>query len=145
MVDTLKIEGPVILDSSAVIAWLGGEDGCEVVRQVLRDHPDRLHMHAANVCEVLYHVRRNWKGRKDDAIPDTRETLTAVGILEHAETDSALVDAAATLKANIRKVSLADCLLLALAQRLAGTVVTSDKGEMDKPGPLAVCPIRFIR
>lgn len=145
MANPLTIEGPVILDSSAVIAWLDGEDGCDVVRQVLRDHPGRLHMHGANVCEVLYHARRNWKGGREDAIPDTRGKLAAVGIVEHSETDPALVDAAAVLKADIRKVSIADCLLLALAQRLGGTVVTSDKGELDKSGPLAVCPIRFIR
>lgn len=145
MADPITIEGPVILDSSAVIALLDREAGWEVTRQILRDHPGRLHMHSLNVCEVLYHARRKRKDNPEAGIADTRALLAAMGIAEHADMDAALVDTAARLKADIAKVSLADCLLLALAQRLGGTAVTADRGELDKPEPLAMCPIRFIR
>lgn len=145
MAEPITVGGPVVLDSSAVIAWMENEPGGEVTRQLLRDHPGRLHMHAVNACEVLYHARRKRANDPDAAIADTRALLAAVGITEHADMDAALVDAAARLKADIARVSLADCFLLALAARLGGTVVTSDRGELDQPAPQAVCPIHFIR
>jgi PIN domain nuclease of toxin-antitoxin system len=145
MAKPLATEGPVILDSSAIIALLDKEAGWEAARQVLRDHPGRLHMHSLNVCEVLYHARRKRPDDPEAGIADTRALLAAVGIVEHADMDAALVDAAARLKADIARVSLADCFLLALAARLGGTAVTADRGELDKPEPLAVCPIHFIR
>lgn len=54
-------------------------------------------------------------------------------------------DRAAVLKSDIHHVSFADCLLLALAARLEGTVLTSYRKELNQPRPLAVCPIHFIR
>jgi PIN domain nuclease of toxin-antitoxin system len=145
MAETLVTEGPVVLDSSAVIAWMRDEQGADIVTQVVLDHQGRLHMHGVNVCEVLYYFGKIKGAKIETVIPDVRERLALAGIVEHGETDPDLVDAAAIFKARIHRVSLADCLLLALAARLGGTVVTADKGELDKPGPLAVCPIHFIR
>jgi predicted nucleic acid-binding protein len=145
MAERLITDGPVVLDSSAVIAWMQNEDGAHVVTQAVLDHQGRLHMHGANVCEVLYYFGKVHGANVEDTIRVVRERLALAGIVEHSEIDPGLVNAAAVLKANIRRVSLADCLLLALAARLGGTILTSDKGELDKPGPTAVCPIHFIR
>jgi predicted nucleic acid-binding protein len=43
------------------------------------------------------------------------------------------------------RISLADCFALALAERVGGTLVTSDHHEFDPIVPLAICPILFIR
>lgn len=154
MPDPILLQGPVILDSSAVIAWIEDEPGAAVVTQVIEDHYGRLHMHGVNVCETLYHFGKVEKAESGDAdtraaisraITETRATLDSVGIVEHAETDRALMDFAAVLKADIAKVSLADCCLMALAARLGGTVITADRKELDQPKPLAACSIRFIR
>ena len=52
---------------------------------------------------------------------------------------------AGKLKAEWRRVSLADCFALALAISEEGTLVTSDHHEFDAIAGAEVCPIRFIR
>ena len=140
--DSFAFAGPVILDSGAVIAWLEREPGFDIVEQVMEDHRGYLHMAALNVCEVLYHFRRRLGA---PGIVIARARIASAGVVEHATMDPAMVDVVATLKADIVRVSLADCCLLALAQRLGGHVLTTDRKELDTPGPLAVCPIHFIR
>ncbi len=48
-------------------------------------------------------------------------------------------------KANIARVSLADCFALALTTTLKGTLLTSDHHEFDRIVPLNICSITFIR
>jgi predicted nucleic acid-binding protein len=52
---------------------------------------------------------------------------------------------AAQIKADWRKVSLADCFALALAIREKGTLVTSDHHELDPLAKAGLCEFRFIR
>jgi PIN domain nuclease of toxin-antitoxin system len=99
-------------------------------------------MHAINVCEVLYHFLRSLG---PSGLSIARTEIKSAGIQEHASMDQTMVDTVAALKADIVRVSLADCCLLALAQRLGGHVLTTDRKELDAPAPLAVCPIHFIR
>lgn len=140
--DSFAFAGPVVLDSGAVIAWLERESGFEIVERVLEDRRGHLHVSAINVCEVLYHFRRRLGA---PGISQARARLASIGIIEHAAMDQAMVDAVAILKADIVRISLADCCLLALAQRLGGHVLTTDRKELDTPASLAVCPIHFIR
>jgi hypothetical protein len=53
--------------------------------------------------------------------------------------------AAGKLKAEWRRVSLADCFALALTIREEGILVTSDHHELDRIAEAKVCPIHFIR
>lgn len=48
-------------------------------------------------------------------------------------------------KADIRRISLADCFALALTKTMRGRLLTSDHHEFDKIVPLGICPITFIR
>jgi PIN domain nuclease of toxin-antitoxin system len=48
----------VVLDASAVIAFLKGEPGAEVVEGYFRPEMHSLYMHALNMCEVYYDFLR---------------------------------------------------------------------------------------
>ena len=48
-------------------------------------------------------------------------------------------------KAQIARVSLADCFALALTKNIRGILLTSDHHEFDRIVPLQICPIHFIR
>jgi predicted nucleic acid-binding protein len=53
--------------------------------------------------------------------------------------------AAGKLKAEWRRISLADCFALALALGENGTLLTADHHELDRLAQEAIAPIRFIR
>lgn len=131
-----------VFDSCAVIALLQREPGAEVVAEILKAPRNRCLIHAINACEVYYDIYR--RGGEEDASA-LEEILATTGI-ELVETiPSALWRTAGKLKAVWGRVSLADCLALALALLENGTVLTSDHHELDRFAQAAICPIRFIR
>ncbi|HEV7786449.1 MAG TPA: PIN domain-containing protein [Thermoanaerobaculia bacterium] len=131
-----------VFDSCAVVALLQREPGAEIVAEILKDPRNRCLLHAINACEVYYDVYRR-SGEADASALE--EILTTTGI-ELVETiPSALWRAAGKLKAEWKRVSLADCLALALALLEDGTVLTSDHHELDPIAQADICPIRFIR
>jgi predicted nucleic acid-binding protein len=138
----LAAESVLIFDSCALIAFLENEPGADLVRELLQEPANRRLLHAVNACEVYYDVYR--RGNTDDA--DTLETLFAEYGLELIDSlPSDLWQIAGKLKAEWRRVSLADCFALALTIREGGTLVTSDHHELDPIAKAGVCPIRFIR
>jgi uncharacterized protein with PIN domain len=131
-----------VFDSCAAVALLQREPGAEVVAEILKDPRNRCLIHAVNACEVYYDIYRR-SGEEDASALE--EILSTTGI-ELVETiPSALWRTAGKLKAEWRRVSLADCLALALALLENGTVLTSDHHEFDPIAQAAICPIRFIR
>jgi uncharacterized protein with PIN domain len=131
-----------VFDACAVIALLQREPGAEVVAAILKDSRNRCLIHALSACEVYYDLYR----RSGDEDASALEEMLAVAGIELVETiSSSLWRTAGKLKAEWRRVSLADCLVLALAQIEKGTVLTSDHHELDPIAQAAVCPIRFIR
>lgn len=138
----MATEPVFIFDACALIAILEDEPGAEVVEGLLQESANRCLIHAVNACEVYYDLCR--RGNMQDA--DTLETLFAEYGLEFFESLPAdLWRIAGKIKAEWRRVSLADCFALALAVREDGTLVTSDHGELDPIAKAGVCPIRFIR
>lgn len=131
-----------VLDSCAVIAFLQREPGAEIVAEILKDPRHRCLLHAVNACEVYYDTYRRSGEADASAIEELLET-TGVELLETLP--SALWRTAGKLKAEWRRVSLADCLAIALALLENGTVLTTDHHELDQIAQAAVCPIRFIR
>lgn len=131
-----------VLDACALIALLADEPGAEVVEELLQEPTNRCLIHAISACEVYYDLCR--RGNSEDA--DTLEALFAEYELELLETlPPELWRSAGKLKAEWRRVSLADCFALALTLREKGTLVTSDHHELDPIAEAGVCPIRFIR
>jgi uncharacterized protein with PIN domain len=138
----LAAETVFVLDACALIAILEDEPGAAVVEELLQEPANRCLIHAISACEVYYDLCR--RGNTEDA--DTLEALFAEYGLELLETlPSNLWRIAGKLKAEWRRVSLADCFVLALAIREEGILVTSDHHELDPIAKAGVCPIRFIR
>ena len=135
----------LVLDACAMIAYLRGEPGGDVVGGLLADAANRAYAHAVNVCEVYYDALRR------GAPPGpTRLADEAVALIEHAgveireDLDGDLWRHAAARKAH-RRMSLADAFAVALTQRLGATLVTSDHHEFDAVAEERVCPVLFIR
>lgn len=113
-----------VLDSHALLVFLRGESGGEIIRRLLekaseRDEP--LHMTEVNYAEVQYIVRR-----KDGDAPwqhIVRE-LPALPIAFHPVTRE-LADVAAVFKSRFA-ISLADAFAAALAKVKKAELVTGD-------------------
>ncbi len=131
-----------VLDACAFIALLEDEPGAERVEALLQEATNRCLIHAISACEVYYDLQR--RGNTSDA--ESLETIFAGYGLELLETlPPQLWRLAGDLKAEWRRVSLADCFALALTMQEAGTLVTSDHHELDPISKAKVCPINFIR
>lgn len=131
-----------VLDASAMIAFLRGESGADEVADILLDSESQCYAHALNLCEVFYDFERA-AGRQEamKAVAD----LAMLGVIADASLTPAVWQAAGTLKARLRRISLADCFAIELADRLRATILTSDHHEFDALADQTECQIRFIR
>jgi hypothetical protein len=125
-----------------MIAFLRGEAGADVVSALLLNPNHHCLAHALNLCEVYYDFYRAG-GREvaTEAISD----LAAVGVQLRHDMSVGFWQTAGALKANLRRVSLADCFAMTLAQAAGGSVLTSDHREFDSISAAGVCRVEFIR
>lgn len=131
-----------ILDASAIIAYLRGEPGADVVSSILVEPADVCLAHTLNLCEVYYDFyRSNGEMAARDAIND----ILALGVQVRDDLSSEFWQAAGALKATHRRISLADCFAVILAQTVGGSVLTSDHHEFDPLAARGVCAFAFIR
>ena len=111
----------VVLDASAVIAFLQGEPGSEVVGQAL--HSQRCVMSVANQAEVI--------AKAMDRGAETEAIKTILADLAYSVVDIPVSDGeqAGWMRGVTRSIglSLGDRLCLALAQRLKARVLTADR------------------
>lgn len=122
----------VVLDASAVLAWLQGEPGAEEV-QTLVDDPDLDPVcGAANWSEVAQ------KTMSRDSWDEARALLLAHGV-RVAPVEAADAEQAAATWTRGQGLSLADRLCLALGSRLDAAVWTTDRAWGD------VNPVRQLR
>ena len=130
-----------VLDASAMVAYLAGEAGSDVVDSLLSSPDTVCYAHAVDLCEVFYDsLRQVGRGRALQTLADLR----AAGLIERQDMSSRFWQRAAVLKARGRN-SLGDSFGIALAQEPGGEIVTSDHHEFDPLVPLGVVPIKFIR
>jgi len=82
-------------------------------------------------------------GAKDalEAVKD----LARVGVAENADIGTEFWQAVGALKAIHRRVSLADCFAVALANKLGATILTADHHEFDALADQGICAVGFIR
>lgn len=110
-----------VLDASAIIAFLQGEPGSELVGQAL--HSQRCVVSAANQAEVIA------KALDRGAEPDVLKMILAD--LAYSVVDIQVGDGeqAGWMRGDTRSIglSLGDRLCLALAQRLKARVLTADR------------------
>lgn len=124
----------IVVDSSALLAYLQAEPGAAVVRARLIEG---VVISAANWSEVAQKVRRT------DTWEVARALLLSYPLQVHpVEIDDA--EAAAALWMPGSPLSLADRLCLALAGRLALPVLTADRAWIETTAPLPVS-IELVR
>jgi ribonuclease VapC len=111
--------GGAVLDASALLAWLTGERGAEVVGEYL----PRAVISAVNLSEVLY---RGWSlGRNVASLP---ARLGHLGVrAEPFTAEDALIATDIVARDRRRVLSLADRCCLATAVRLGLPAVTDDR------------------
>jgi len=132
----------VVLDACAMIAFLRGEPGAAVVSDHLSDPGNACYAHALNLCEVYYDFVRLSGERTARA---TLADLRRVGVRPRRDLSERFWRRAGYLKGTIRKVSLADCFAIALADELNAVILTSDHHEFDPLARQGVCRVTFIR
>jgi PIN domain nuclease of toxin-antitoxin system len=130
-----------VLDACAMIAYLNGEQGTNVVQSILKDPTSRCFAHSMNLCEVFYQgIHRSDLRTARAGIASLRSD----GVIERRDLSRRFWEQIGRLKAR-GGISLPDCFCIALAQELSAEVVTSDHGEFDRLVPLGIVPIKFIR
>ena len=134
-----KIE---VLDAGAMIAFLDDEPGAEVIEVLLLDRDTICIAHAVNVCEVFYDFYRD---HGEEIAQEQIRRIQDIGVEIRNDMDPAFWQQAGRLKVDPGGISLADCFLIALTQRVGGELVTADHHEMDRLVPLNLCPILFFR
>lgn len=135
----------IVLDSSAMLAYLRDETGSDVVRSLLAEDVD-VCAHATNLCEVYYDFLRS----RDAIIAEEAITcLKTDGIIERNDMDSTFWRDVATVIGTQRKlgsrIALGDAFGIALARREDAEFYTSDRGELESVHERGVCKIVFIR
>lgn len=132
----------IILDACAVIALVKDEAGADIVEQYLLNYRHQCMIHNVNLCEVYYGFLRS------DGEEFTRKIIDRLQESNVTFRDDLTMNfwqQLATYKATIKRISLADCFALTLANRENGLLVTSDRKEFEPVVPLNICDIRFIR
>ncbi|MBI3945591.1 MAG: PIN domain-containing protein [Armatimonadetes bacterium] len=131
-----------VADAGAMIALLRGEPGGDLFLALTEDPENTIFAHGANLAEVFYDARRS---HGEEHAQGALRRLTEAGDLFRSDFDPAFWQDLARIKADQRRVSLADCFGLALARRVGGTFLSTDRHELDNDAVRALCPIRFIR
>lgn len=130
-----------VLDSSAIVCFLRGEHGADVLKPLLKDQNNQHVLHAVNWVEVRYLEQRGqFSG---DGL--FRRLIETVGVEISADLGPSLLEKAARLKADYSPIALGDCFAVALAQTLATTLITTDRGELQKVAEANTCDILFLR
>lgn len=132
----------LVLDASSLIAFLRDEPGAEMVRQMHRDKNNVCHVHVINLCEVFYDFRRQYG---ETTAQQAIEALLSLGLIPRDDIDFDFWQQVGRYKADLRRISLADCFCMALAQRLDGSVVTADHHEFDAVAEQDIIQVKFIR
>jgi PIN domain nuclease of toxin-antitoxin system len=127
------------MDACAMIAFLRGEQGSDIVQNIL-DASNRSFAHAINVCEVYYDfVRRGDRATARSAVHD----LTTVGVHIRHDLQPHFWMRVGELKGTLGRISLADCFAIQLSRVLRAQVVTSDHHEFDRLTALGACDVLF--
>ena len=121
-----------VLDASAIIAFLQGEPGAELVGQAL--HSQRCIVSAANQAEVIA------KALDRDAKPEAITTILADLAYYVVDVPVADGEQAGWIRGQTKRVglSLGDRLCLALAQRMRARVLTADRAWLEVSKTLGV-------
>ena len=129
-----------VLDASASLCWLKGERGYLRMQEVLSAGDARI-IHAVNHVEVQYTLRR----LGERALQLGLERMRAVGIEVARDMNDQFLARAARLKVDYAPIALGDTFAVARAVERDATLLTTDRGELEKVALAGVCRIEFLR
>jgi ribonuclease VapC len=136
----------IVFDASAMIAYLRGEAGGEMVRDFLDDADVEKYAHSINLAEVFISFARS---HSEPTAREALDALRAAGIEERCDMDAALWRDAAALVAQQRRnghgLSLGDSFCIALARRLSAELVTGDYPEFEPIQTANLARVTFFR
>ena len=136
----------VVLDANAMIDYLRGEPAGKIVRYQLEDVNITAYAHSINLIEVFYEYSRGGDVMTARA---ALETLRGDGIATRDDLDGAFCEDAAQLKADWKRVSLADCCSGGLLRRRVGASperrVPDDRPARTGKIAAGVARITFLR
>jgi predicted nucleic acid-binding protein len=125
-----------------MIAYLRGEAGGQLVRDVLRDPAHRCFAHVINLCEVYYEFHR---AEGESVAVEALQDLEAAGVARREDNSVSFCQAVGALKATRRRISLADCFAVTLANTVNGTLLSADHHEFDSLAASGECKVALIR
>lgn len=128
-----------VLDACALIAFLRGEPGSEVIESILVDGGNVCTAHSINLYEVYYDFI---KVADDETASAAISELQAIGIMPREDMDTGFWQEAGRFKA-ANKISVADTFAIALAKRENAILLTSDHHEFDPIIAKGNCPINI--
>jgi predicted nucleic acid-binding protein len=129
-----------IVDASALIAYLKGEQGHERLAALLMDERNNLAIHIVNLCEVYYgYLKSDGLQKANEAWERATKLL---GLLRTI--DDGFIKRVARWKVDSR-LGLGDSFLAACAEENAATLVTADHGDFDRIRQGALIQLEFIR
>ena len=99
-------------------------------------------IHVVNLCEVYYNFYRDIGESETEKLI---QELSDINIKTRFDLSSKFWRQVSKYKALIKRISLADCFALTLANQEKGILVTSDRKEFEPIIPLNICQINFIR
>ena len=134
MTGSNPVGDPAVLDASAVLAWLQGESGADVVAA----HLDDAVIGAVNFAEVHQKLAQHGV----DADRTTRLLRTAGVRVEPFDADDAIAASRLWSATRSAGLSLGDRCCLALAARLSRPAVTADTAWTSLEVGVSVVPIR---
>lgn len=126
-----------------MIAYLRDETGADIVQDLLVDDTELCMAHAINLCEIYYKLMRYTD--EDEIRSAIQDLLEAKGLVVRADLDEAFWIDVGRHKVAIGSVPLADCFVVALANRADAEVVTADHPDFDPIEEQGICRVRFIR
>lgn len=131
-----------VLDAGPIIDLLRGQPDGEFVADLLSDTGNMVFVHSLNWMEVFYDASRESDVLQARSFLDA---LTTDGLIRSDLLDEFFCQDTAQLKADWKKVSLADCCGLALARRLNAQSVTTDRHELENLSAVNIADIVFTR
>lgn len=132
----------IVFDACSLIAFFRDEPGANVVKNYLTEENYTKMVHSINLCEVYYDFL------KSDGQAIAQSMIDDVFDLDISIKSDLTMDfwkQVGQYKADIKRISLADCFALTLANRHGAILLTSDHKEFDPIVSLQICEICFIR
>lgn len=131
----------LVFDACALIAFLRGEAGADLVEDLLTAEGNLCMAHAINLCEVFYDFLR---ASDESTALEALDDLDTIDLLTRDDMSRPFWTQVGRYKAT-RRLSLADCFAVALANQEDAVLVTTDHNEFDPIAQDGVCRVLFIR